>query len=34
MRGDRIETYKILTRLDRVDAVGMFLMVGEARARQ
>ena len=28
MRGDLIETYKILTGLDRVDAGRMFSMVG------
>ena len=33
MRGDLVETYKILTRLDRVDSERMFPMVGESRTR-
>ena len=33
MRGDLIETYKILTGLDRVDAGRIFPMVGESRTR-
>ena len=33
MSGDLIETFKILTRLDRVDAGRMFPMVGESRTR-
>ena len=33
VRGDLIETYKILTGLDRVDSERMFSMVGESRTR-
>ena len=33
MRGNLIETYKILTGLDRVDSERMFPMVGEPRTR-
>ena len=33
VRGDLIETYKILTGLDRVDSERMFPMVGESRTR-
>ena len=33
MRGDLIETYKILTGRDKVDAGRMFLMVGVSRTR-
>ena len=33
VRGDLIETYKILTGLDRVDSERMFPMVGESRSR-
>ena len=33
MRGDLIETYKILTVLDRIDAGRMFPMVGVSRIR-
>ena len=33
MRGDLIETYKILTGLDRVDSERMFPMMGESRTR-
>ena len=33
MRGDLIETYKILTGLDRVASERMFPMVGESRTR-
>ncbi len=33
MRGDLIETYKILTGLDRLDAGRMFPMVGESSTR-
>ena len=33
VRGNLIETYKILTRLDRVDSERMFPMVGESRTR-
>ena len=33
MRVDLIETYKILTGLDRVDSERMFQMAGESRTR-
>ena len=33
MRGDLIETYKILTGLDRIDSERMFPMVGESKTR-
>jgi len=33
LRGDLIETYKILNGLDRVDAGKLFPLVGEARTR-
>jgi len=33
VRGDLIETYKILTGSDRVDSERMFPMVGESRTR-
>ena len=33
MKGDLIETYKILTGLDRVDSGRMFPVVGESRTR-
>ena len=33
MRGDLIETYKILTGLDRVDSERLFPMVGESKKR-
>ena len=33
VRGDLIETYKILRGLDRVDSKRMFPMVGESRTR-
>ena len=33
VRGGLIETYKILTGLDRVDSERMFPMVGESRTR-
>ena len=33
MRGDLIETYKILTGLDRIDSERMFPKAGESRTR-